>query len=226
MKIQQMIFLENRISINAEQMRELHTLLEGYCSSIRYNASSKDDSRIDYDDIDELLSQKNFGARKIKKLEIRGSDSNTLTDIRIELDNPISGRNIVISYVFHEKDSETLFITAIKSFFEARKDGDRAYRASRWLSLFCVGGLAFLALCLYVKHISTDLNAFMPWLFIGMLVIAATLLVGVCNKLFPAVSFVWGEEIKHYENLVKYRNNIFWCGIVTTVISVVVALVL
>jgi len=64
MKIQQVIFLENRISINAEQMRELHCLLQAYCSSIKYNASAKDDSRIDYDNIDELLSQKNFGPNR------------------------------------------------------------------------------------------------------------------------------------------------------------------
>ncbi len=96
---------------------------------------------------------------------------------------------------------------------------------ARWLSLLCVGGLTFLALCLYVKYVSNDLNLFMPWLCIGMLVVTALLVFGVYNKLFPAVSFVWGEEIKHYENLVKYRNNIFWCGILTAVISVITALV-
>ncbi len=110
MKIHQMIFLESRISINAEQIKELHSLLEEYCNSIRYNAATKDDSRIEFENIEELLNQKNFGERKIKKLEIQGWNNNTSVDIRIELENPISGRNIVISYMFHDRDTETVFV--------------------------------------------------------------------------------------------------------------------
>ena len=222
MKINQSLFIRNRITLNREHMMELESLLKEYCDSVKYSASTKDKSYISYTDLDEMLKQSNYGDKKIRKIDIRSSSKESPDYINLELDgrDGFGKSNIEISYSFSDPSKETLFQSKIKDFFDKRKDGDRAYTIASMMMFPLSLAICFFLLCLCLKYISSDVNAVMPVMTILFLVFLVYLVYGVCGKLFPAISFVWGEEENHYNQIVKRRNNIFWCVLVSIAISI------
>lgn len=209
------IFLDNN------RMSQLLEMLNKHCERLSIQATTVDHADIEFDSYDELLQYENSRKRRIKKLQISGF-SHVPWDKNFALTffAGHQGSNSLecVGY-FNEKDEETLFYNDIKEFVEKATYAHIPAVIGHYVSIFLIYALAFILLCNIYQN--PPLIAYFVASIIAT-IMSETFLYLIWDKLFPIVSFSWGEVTKYYSSLHKVREWLFGSVIAAAVIGLLV----
>lgn len=194
-------------------MEELHSILCKHCRELMFHATCVDGASIRFDSYRELMSHRNFNGERIQTLQMIGYDGE---DRKIELAISSArpkGPSIDCTYHFTQRDEETIFRQEIADFCD---------RAAKELIQPCIGkGIVFLLLlAIFYKFFSVLFPGKQLSIY-ACVCISAQIFFALFNrliwyKLFPMVSFSWGEAAAYYRKIEKWKNGVFW-GIVIAI---------
>lgn len=220
--------------LSVERMRELNSILLSFCERIEFTATTKKNQDIQFTTLDEMLSFDNFKERRLQEIEMTGYKGyHRIFNIKIKDTNGIIlhyYKTVECFYHLDTFDDETLFLSKIK--YVLKKS-----TPNYWLlGKFSLYGTVWIA-----SVISTVINCLtknMPNLKINLLVVfciviicALLLIIWVFDhkfyyNIFPAVSFLWEEEIARYDKWIKLRSNIFWGVLVSLIVGLFGAMII
>lgn len=211
---------EKNVVLDESTINELHSLLLGYCTVIKYRATTLDSKSLEFETHTELLSYDNFKKNKIIELEIAGYNAHKRIFSLAFFGKRHSSPYIECQYSFTDTDSETLFTSQLKIFFEKRVE---CYNHHLFTSVLIGGALLVGSLYLVLKHKLTDSATFA----LALLEVIAYYLIEnkILKSLFPPIVFRWGNEIKAHKSRTNLRNNLFWAIIASFGIGVLLELI-
>ena len=196
---------EKNIVLDESTLSELHNILLNYCTVIKYRATTQDSKALEFESCDELLAYDNFKKSKITELEITGYSEHKRIFSLDCYGKRHASPHIECRYSFTDPNSETLFISHLKKFFEKRVE---CYNHHLFTSILIAVVLVTSSLYLIIKHNMTDSSIFT----LALLGVIAYYLIEnkILKALFPPIVFRWGEEIKAHKSRTALRNNLFW----------------
>lgn len=209
--------------LSKDRMNELNAILLSFCERIEFNGVTKKNHNIQFKTLDEMLSFDNFAERRLCKIEITGYiDYHIIFRLIIK---DYNGKilhyynTIECSYKFNSFEKETLFLSKTKNVF-------RKSTPNYWL----VGKFSFLG-AVMIGSIASGMTKYLTGshsiqikflLLIALLAIVSNVL---NNKfyynIFPAVVFLWEEEIERHNRWQKLRSNILWSIFVALIIGLI-----
>lgn len=219
MKKESSLSYSKNIFLDVDRMNELHSILLKYCDTLDIQAKTINKSSIDFDSYDELMSYSNFKTERIKQLSIRGYGSNKW-DAKIRLTFSLeypTVSTVDCDYSFEDVDEEIVFRKTFLDFLEKAKSSYIPSRIGDWLILF----LIFAGAGIFLKSIFPSVSLSMYLLIYVVAPIPYKLCSTMWYKLFPIVSFSWGEATKYYDRLKKIRGNLFWGVIIAIAAGVI-----
>ena len=220
-------YFHKKMVITEKRLKELDSIMYKYSDSVEYKATLKDKTTVEFNSFDELLNYDNYGNRKIRTLIVEGrSEYSTIIQMFLAPSERYSKETARYSYKFKEKDKETTFLEEINHFFSKAVEYEKSDAICEWFSLALILSLAVL-LVKKLFPITPDNEIIYMILFVGLfaLMIYKTISYFVWDRLFPDVVFAWGEEKERYEELDRFRSNVFWGVIVAFAIGVVLNIV-
>ncbi|MBR3083831.1 MAG: hypothetical protein IKH03_04590 [Oscillospiraceae bacterium] len=226
--------LKKRIVLTAPRLKELNSILLKYCQHLQYSITTKNQSRVYFNDFDELSGYVNYGEDKIRSLKIEGREillAEPIITIEFSPKTPYAGYSTILYCMFSDTDKISIFSNDIRKFIDKAAEYNTSYSACKWagLILFILLGLYF-AYSHFSGKIFGIFNIFlviMEFLLSELVAIMlyAAFSILVWQKLFPRVVFAWGEEEQKYQRLKNLRSNLFWVVLIGAVISVLVAFI-
>lgn len=219
MKKERSFSYSKNIFLDKDRMQELHSILAKYCDTLDIQAKTLNKSSISFDSYDELMNYNNFKTERITQLTIRGYGSNKW-ESKIRLSFSIeypTVSSVDCEYSFENEDEEIVFNKTLLNFLEKAKSGYVSSRIGDWAILFFIYAGAGIVLDLVYPNAS-----FAVYLLIYALALVPYKLFSIIwYKLFPIVSFSWGEATKYYDRLKRIRSNLFWCVIIAIAVGVI-----
>lgn len=209
------------VTLNKSRMDELCIILLKYFDYLLFSATTVDDSSIEFNSYDELMSYENFREGRIKILNIYGQHKNNKNNrVVVIFSAEHSGSGIAFDYIFERHDEEILFCKDVKDFLA--KTGN--YHI---LAIICDLALMVALSLIFGRIVKTLYPSGKILVYVALLACAAVLYLKISNwawnKLFPPVSFEWGESISYYKRLKKWRENMFWGVIVAFIVGIAVS---
>ena len=233
-------FKYNRaLTLTPERMKELERIILKYCSNIQYKAETINESEISFASLDELLDYDNFANGRLKSIEIRGNGE-TVKSLYLTIDSDTfalgiiwCGRTGYSHYVVGTTDIETNLKNDLQLFFQKATSPYwliAKFRLYRLMAL--LSGICFAYLLLFggeSGYTRFDLLSLRSIIIIVVSIIIALGLIKLCKviddhflaRLFPPVSFVWGEEKFQQEKYNRWRNNLFWGVIIAIIVGII-----
>lgn len=214
--------LSKNIVLDKNRMDELYSLILKHCNRLSIQATTIDNSSIDFDSYDELMEYSNFQGGRIKTLNICGYKSDGFSAIIAVTFSTEYPSLFTVEYNcnFTSEKDEVIFLHNIQLFLQKA-----AYSK---IPVIVMNGLTILIL---VFSLLTVFRAMEPAVYTNTYIIASFSALGAIyyfifpfylwKKLFPPVSFAWGEAANYYNRIFKIRSNIFWGIIVALIISVI-----
>ena len=212
------------VTLNKARMDELRGILLKYCDYLFFSVTTVDDSSIEFNSYDELMSYENFGKGRIKKLTIFGQRKND-KEIRVTVIFSAEHANpgIAFDYIFEQSDEETIFCKDVEDFLV--KTGSYHIVAIIFEIAFVLALGSILRL-IVKKHFP---SAKIP-VYVALAACTVFLYLKISNwvweRLFPCVSFEWGESVLYYKRLKKWRENMFWGVIVAFIVGIASSILL
>ena len=235
MKISGRIKRKKSVIVTPERVRLICDIILKHSERLEISAETLAKTTISFESIEELLEYDNFKPRRIVALEIAGYIGYSRI-ISVEIGDfnlsPITnyGSTVRCSYNLSSVDAETIFVSDFETWYQKSK-------CSYWLiGKFSFNGLffvpsAFITLIRFISGAEVNIDLANGVVFAA--VIAITLLacvfmylvklldVHLLGNLFPAVAFLWGEEVKRNEKWEQFRINLVWCVIIGILIGLV-----
>lgn len=221
MKKTELFTFSKHILLDNNRMLQLQQMLDKHCEQLSIQASTINHVDIEFDSYDDLLQYENFRKGRIKKLQISGS-SHESWDKKFSLTffAGHQGSNSLecIGY-FNQKNEETLFYKDIEEFVEEATCDHIPAVIGHFISMFLFYGVAF-CLMFFNYRGASPIDYFV--VSIITTIVFEVFLYVVWDKLFPMVSFSWGEGSRYYKQLAKVRTGVFWSVIVAACIGLLV----
>ncbi len=201
-------------------MDELHAILMKHCKKITIETKCVDNASIEFESYNELMTYSNFNKGRIKRVEITGYNDiegwNRKLNVTISSEHP-KGPSIDCTYHFTQVNEETIFKKEIVDFCEKATKNYVQAIILNWvvlISLFSIPGYFLF------HHVSKDWIMSLIFIY-GLTIIAAEFFNKfIWAKLFPIVSFSWGESIEYYRKIEKWKNGIFWSVIIAIPVAI------
>ena len=225
------LFTYKKIIVLSDQnMEELRSLLLKHCDKINYQVITKNEAEITFDSFDELMSFNNFGDDKIVSLSIKGYVNNEyrfIVGIDFSPQSPYDSETIRCQYFLSDIDKESVLTSDLHRFLEKVTKYDAQYKGCKIVNfmLFCVIGI-------YPVFIPTIRNfiretQYKQMIIFAVLFISQFIMRGLYNlctkyiwrKLYPRVTFAWGEGKTQFQNVEKLRSNLFWGVLIAALVS-------
>lgn len=213
------------IVLDADRMNELYTILQKYSNKVSFRGITKEEAKIDFDSYEQLMRYSNYDKERLVSLEVRGRTwgENNDVDIDIELQpDPIFRRSVRGSFQFDDVEKARLFELELIDFLNRSVENygsSIGLKTILWVVLIAI--VTFLFVILLKKDLLKNNMASLFGGCMGSLSVVYMMNIGkITNKVFPKVSFVWGEEAKRYNRRAKLRSNLFWCVLVATIIAI------
>ena len=209
MKKSNSISCSKNIFLDKSRMDELYTILLKHCEKFQFQTKCVDNSSIE------------FGKGRTKKLEITGyagvSGWDRKLNLIISTEHP-KGPSVDCTYYFTQLDEEAVFKKEIVDFWNKA--------AKKYVQPRIGEGIAFLLFFIATFHFS---GMILPdnWLlkyicaYISTQILLALFNHFIWYKLFPMVSFSWGESIRYYKNIDNWNDKVFWCIIVAILVAII-----
>lgn len=221
MKLDGRFEYKKALILTPERVKELEAILLKYCKEVSYEATTVADTDISFASSDELFSYDNFQSRRIRALTVTG---------RVGLDRIVTcafeagglrflvgyDETCICKYTVSNVDVETTLKDDILTFL-------KKVTASFWLlSKFRLFGLlGFVSLYLFLPMIfiiggkgsgKTTIPGAIVSILIGFLFVNMVRLFDryFLERMFPPITFLWGEEQTRYEKSEGIRKNVFW----------------
>ena len=223
------------VILSPERINLLCDIILKHCERLEFTAETYAQTRISFDSLEELLAYDNFKPRRIVKLEVDGyngysrSISVEISDLNTSLIANY-GSTIRCDYKFCSIDQETVFKSDFEIWYEK-------VVADYWfLGKFSFTGLlfvpsAFITLIRLVAGHRMELDLsngiilgsiiFVTLATFAIFYIIKWLDTNILGNLFPAVSFLWGEEEKRNKKWEKFRSNLLWGVVIAILVGVV-----
>lgn len=226
---------KNYITLGKEQITSINDLVQKYCECVKFEAETKDGSKIEFESFDELIGYSNFGENKIKHLIVCGCNhynSSSNNHIHIAFGPaPFSNECFVsCSYSFESDEDETMFKKNLLSTLQKSDENPKKYITGWWLFFA-------LSILLEIKMIVSILVESYQDRVLGFGIVCVLFLLGgalglsalfnwLWKKAFSPVVFAWGEELHHEEKMSKLRSNIIWGIIIAAILSIVLSFII
>lgn len=197
------------IFLDQSRMDELHSILLKHCKKLRFEGKCLDDASIEFDSYNELMGYSNFHKGRIRKLEITGYSNANGWDRKIDLTissvHP-KGPSIDCTYHFTQIDEEAIFKQEIVDF------GNKAAR--NYIRPRIGEGIVFLLFLVatfYFWGMLLPDNWFLKYIcaYISTQILLSLFNHFIWYRLFPMVSFSWGESIQYYKKLKNGKKECF-----------------
>lgn len=196
------------IFLDRTRMEELYTILMKYSHHLKIEAKTIDGASVVFESYDELLEYTNYKKDRLRRLEIRGYPEDSWDNV-FDLTFPSEYSmkySAECSYNFRELDKETVFCHEVQNFLDRASSLYIPAAIGKFVSL-CLIFFVLFFLILGVSHDSSIASSVVGG--IAAMLIHEAFLHCIWYKLFPLVSFSWGESITYYKNIAKLRNFIF-----------------
>lgn len=217
------------IAVDEASLKNLYDIVLQYSENVKFEGTTVSDSTnatIQFNDIDELLAYENNKWRRLLGLKIYGNVRSTQTIVVDIRENTLAlslmnyEKTFEFSYHVDSIESETILKRRVEEWFEKVKCN---YWRIGKLSLFRVLIILFLIFsCLPLPSPKTDTVPQTNYIIMMMAAIGGfcvLVLIGVLanmvdkyvlKNLYPPVAFLWGDEIRRYEEWAKWRSQILW----------------
>ena len=221
MKKSNTISCSKNIFLDKNRMDELHAILLKHCKRVKIETKCVDSASIEFDSYDELMEYSNFNKGRIERLEITGYDDGIGWDRKIYFDisseHP-KGPSLDCTYYFTQTEEEAIFKQEIVDFLNKVA---RDYIQPRIGS-----GIVFLLFFIGFFHFSNTIlsdNWFLRYLcaYISTQILLYLFNKFIWYKLFPMVSFSWGESVEYYKKIDKWKNGVFWSIIIAIPVAII-----
>lgn len=225
MKISGNLKKKKAIILSPQRIKDLHNFILKNCERVEYTAVTAANTRISFENIEELLAYDNFKTRRITELEITGYVGRSrIITVYIANWNLLSvtnyGTTVRCDYQLPSVEAETLFLHAFEEWYSM-------CIASYWLlGKFSINGalllpgafIWFLRLMFGGTFIEIDYGNIALLSALAIFCVVGFMLAKIINyidthflgSLFPAIVFLWGEEEKRYEKWGTFRSNLLW----------------
>ena len=218
--------------LSKERMIELNAALMTFCERVEFTAETKQNRNIQFETLDEMLSFDNFAEKRLCEVEITGY----IGFVRVFRLNMKDCRHQILHYYstvecfydFDTFDEETLFLSKLK-------DVLRKATSNYWfIGKFSFWGAMLICTLPYtIINILTGNLANVEMNSPLFSVIVSFGIVGIIwlfnykfyYSIFPAVVFLWEEELGRYNKWQKLRSNIFWSVIIALIMGLIVAVI-
>ena len=209
---------EKSVFLNEKRMDELRNILLKYCDRLIFRAKTIENTSIEFDSYDELMQYDNYKKSRIKSLDITGYKNESLIshiDLNFTTEYPAL-RSVRCVYKFEQVDEDTLFGKEIREFIDKANNCRTPYYMYVFIFVIFIMAVLTIFELLFLK-VSFSISIFHCMVTTIGLTILSILL---WQKIFPIVSFSWGEATAYYEKIKKLRYSIFWSVGVASVVSI------
>lgn len=204
--------------------------------TLNYKIKLSDDSKIETNDINELVNEQNSKTRSIENINIAAKNQNSSNEIEVLLGSSYF-QTSTISYSITGDSRDWVYLTASKI-------EERIKNLKQWYSFFTsvdsrgIEFIVFLFLFGFItlqpkKEVRDDISLIeygkVVAIIIAVLAIAYLIYRFIkygYNYLFPITVFRIGEGIKRYDAIIDLRSKIFWGIFVALLISIISGLIL
>ena len=206
-------------------------------SSPCYSAELLDESRVNFESLDELLQYDNFGDKAIKFLKVNFGYSNSLIFKQTISFFHSYKYSLTIEYVTKNMDNSVLFKKEMFKIFEkVRRPWHYTFVTKFsmmyfwiaflfWLVIF--SGMSYFKGMHEFKDTPLSVSLFNTWIIsTASILFAAYLLSRIRKVLFPVISYKIGEQKKHIERRDDLISKFFWGVIVTGIVSVIISILI
>lgn len=193
--------------LDTVRMEELHNILLKYCKRLVIQAETVREDSVEFDSYEELLKYDNFGKDRIRVLKLVGYPESTWNKIfSLTLFPEFTTKcSVDCTYAFSSANEETVFQKDLTEFFN---------KSSQLYIPSTIGNMSFLLLwimlLLFWAYQKTSITLS---ICVGIGAIAElfhiVFLYLIWHKLFPLVSFCWGEAVNYYGRLSLCRKVLF-----------------
>lgn len=232
MKIQGKIKFKDAIVVDEKLLRELTDIILSFYKYINFSCFLCNDSKIEFDTLDELLDFDNNRIRKIERMSISFGYSNEIVfkptiGIFSSYKYTVEG-----TYITEKYDEGILFHEKIRNALDKNKQ-------SKWYTIitkisilyFCIAVssffLGYTIASLYAEGINASpkiqytITDIALSITIGLiLILLAGMLSKFRNVLLPPIVYKIGEQIKEIEKRRDLFSKIFWGVIVAFFVSI------
>ena len=200
------------ILLDKLRMDELQSILAKHCDSISTFVKTIDNSSIKFESYAELMEYDNFKKMRIKKLDIYGYKSNPWNEsikLTFYAGSPRES-SVDCTYTFSDTDEEAIFNSDISKFLDKAVYFHIPALIVDWTALFLVFAAVF-----YLGHVILPQNTISTYVAESMIatILYALFVYLILPRLFPSVSFSWGEAIIYYKRIAIVQNILF-CSII------------
>jgi hypothetical protein len=217
--------VRNAIKVQKETLVKLFSLIKEYYpnENISISARLKNESKVKFENIEELINFDNYSSYKITSLAIDSSWPNLSIQF-IQNSHCFLKFNstIEISFRMDTKDNSIAFRAKVENIFVEMHQPlyyTIISKISNGLILWIICG----AFASYLFLQSSNSNDTSSPMFIGT--VLAILITAVVDRLshllFPPIQFLWGGETKRLDNIAKIKNNILWVIIFGTITAII-----
>lgn len=208
-------------------MDELFTLLKKYCDDFYIYSETIDKTSIEFESFDELMEYTNFEKGRIKNLRICGYTKNFIYEVitlTIYSEYAFSP-TVKCIYKFGQQEEENNFTIKLKEIF----DKSKSFHVPVMIQTVVLSTITWVFLIGALKSVLSHTGYELPYTINILTEVLAFAVVFTINifflsiiiRLSPPVCFSWGEAVKYYIQLNKWRSNLFWCVFVAIVIAII-----
>lgn len=228
---------EKALVLTPERIRELENIFLRFSKDIFYEATTVSDTEIIFSSVDELLEYDNYYNRRIKSLTVTGKDGfDEIVSCIFEAD----GLEVFLGY---SKTCICRYTTSTVETEKSLKDNILEFLKKSTAQYWLIGKIRIFGIMTFVSGIALGYIGFagvhsnsetnVPVIvFLGTIIIVCALLSLIIlidrhglKKVFPAVTFAWGEEARNYEKSERTRHNLFWAVLVAIIVGIVAAFI-
>lgn len=218
------------ITVTPEAMRELETLLEIYYENIRYTAYLRNKSKVDFENLDELLEYENIDGREIVEIVVYGGLDYDSTAMSLGLENEtglfVNYKSTVnASYTVKNPDDEMTLTTRLTALFNKAKSRHALIRKICLYDLLMIFLIIIAINILLIAPTSNNSKSTRDWIIImSVSIIFAAGFHAVdkfIKKLMSPLVFYWGAQIETSKRIANTRHQIFWGVLVASAVSIV-----
>lgn len=229
------IAYKDAIIVDKKLLEELEKVILNFFDRVSYSCKLYNDSRIDFESLEELLNYENPKIRKIMRLSITfGYSGEIVFEPSIAFFSSYK-YTVQGNYQNENLDESVLFQEKVKDILNRSKQ-DKWYtiltkiNTMQFLIVMLVFWACLLVFSVYTKGIEQEVT-FSPIIF-NLYIIASFVfcLIGYIlskcrNFLLPVIAYKIGEQIKVIEKGRDLFSKIFWGIIVAFFVSFIVAII-
>lgn len=212
------------IILDTDRMTELNAIICKYSGKVSYKITTIEKAQIEFDTFEQLMAYSNFSKERITELSIIGQiwDDRFIVyiDIRIQSESTFN-RCVKCSYQFADIEKAKLFEIDLVNLLNRSVESYGSRIGFRLILTFALfAACVFSCIFLFRSKLHPYIQSIILFVLGAMLSPGYFLIKKLTDKVFPRVTFVWGEEAKRYNKYSKIKTNLFWCVLVATIIAI------